>query len=516
MRAKIKHVVYLMLENRSFDHVCGWLYENDPQCIHFVSAKPPFKGASTDLFNFDGNSDQAKCPVINLKKYENGQLSREWTLDFLGEDPYHALSDGVRQLFFSNRQGYAQRATPDMGGFVWNNGMPGVMSTYTPEQLPVLNGLAKHFAVSDEWFCSMPSETDPNRAFALMGSAIGTLNNFQNDDEYAYWPYTPHRPSIWKVLWANGFRDWKIYNSVEWFKFVLTYHLFLRGQIPSVDEAIKRVNDGLETWLRQRYGAFDVQKRPDCNIADHDQFLEDAKAGTLPAFSFLEPVWIGDAGTTSYHPLGRLVPGERWLNKTYEALRNGPKWEETLFIITFDEHGGLYDHVPPPYAENPWPNDVGDEFHYDLMGIRIPTILVSPWIKKHTVFRSTTSVAYDSTSILATLLHWYGIPKSRWGLGARTRHAPTFEGVFLESAPRKDAPQLTPPYDRDFPPEGGVVADAPVNSLYRLITPRLVWALVGGRKSIGESRRIADDILTRASDLKSLKGMLDDLASRQD
>ena len=79
-----------------------------------------------------------------------------------------------------HRDGYAQRRKPDMGGFVWNNGVEEVMWSYTPQQLPVLNGLAAQFAVSDEWFSSMPGATDPNRAFAFTGSAMGTLNNFQN------------------------------------------------------------------------------------------------------------------------------------------------------------------------------------------------------------------------------------------------------------------------------------------------------------------------------------------------
>jgi len=81
----------------------------------------------------------------------------------------------------------------------------------------------------------MPGETDNNRAFAFTGSALGTLNNFQNGNQYIYWPFTPHRASIWKVLWANGVTDWKIYNSVEWMSFIHTYHLFLQGQIPTVD-----------------------------------------------------------------------------------------------------------------------------------------------------------------------------------------------------------------------------------------------------------------------------------------
>lgn len=496
MRSKIKHVVYLMLENRSFDHVCGWLYARGEDGINFVGDDRPFDGVSLDMVNVDpGSTDRKGDPrQVFVSKYKDGQLSDEWDLDFLPQDPYHDKSDVLRQLFFANREGYAERASPDMGGFVWNNGVDQVMWTYTPEQLPVLNGLAKGFAVSDAWFCAMPSATDPNRAMAFTGSALGQLNNFQNGTQYIYWPLTPHRQSMWKVLWSNGFTDWKIYNSVEWMSFVHTYHLFLQGQIPSLDAAVT-----------QNQASF---------IEGIDQFKKDARAGKLPAFSFLEPAWIATSGTTSYHPGADLVPGETALNEIYDALRAGPDWNETLLVITFDEHGGLFDHASPPYAVNPWPNDVNDGFRYDLMGVRVPTILVSPWIQEKTVFRSPTPVAYDATSFMATLLQWYGIPQARWGLGERVRHAPTFEGVFQLAAPRSDAPSLTPPYDRTFPRKGASGRGERVHGLHRLMAPRVVAALAAGKLNPQEINRVSNEILAGATDLKSLHAMLDSLAKR--
>ena len=102
-------------------------------------------------------------------------------------------------------------------------------------------------------------------------------------------------------------------------------------------------------------------------------------------------------------------------------MSEGPTWNETLFVITFDEHGGIFDHVPPPRAENRWPNDVIDGFRFDLMGVRVPTILVSPLIKRQTVFRSPTAIKYDLTSILATL-ELARHPES--ALGPRRAHPP--------------------------------------------------------------------------------------------
>lgn len=480
MRSKIKHVVYYMLENRSFDHVCGWLHEQGETGVHFIGSDAPFNGASTAYFNYDGDK---KVP---LSLWHDGKLSTEWTLDDITQDPYHDNSDVMRQLFEKDLSGYMNRAEPNMRGFIWNNGTDQIMKTYTPEQLPVLNGLAQHFAVSDAWFCSMPGGTDVNRAFSLTGSSLNMLNNFQNGAEYQYWPQAPHRPSIFKVLWSNGITDWKIYNSVEWMNFTFTAHLFLDGQIPSVD-----------------------QNKSD-HLASIDTFKQQAKSGTLPSFSYLEPIWIAMAGTSSYHPGGDLVPGEVALNEIYNALKDGPNWEETLLVITFDEHGGIYDHVPPPYAENPYPNDVQDGFRFDLMGVRVPTLLVSPWIKKNTVFRSETPVAYDSTSFLATLLHWYGIPKARWGMGERVKAAPTFEGVLLEPAARKDAPELTPPYDKNFPPKGKPNPGFPLHDLHRLMVPRLVWSLLGDRLGGVEAQKLSQEILAKANCLEDVHSMIKD------
>jgi phospholipase C len=480
MRTKIKHVVHYMIENRAFDHICGWMYETGAENIKFVGPDHPFQGASTELWNWDSQ----KKEKVFLSKYHDGVLGTDYNLDLPVQDPYHDNSDVLRQLFSPESPGYFERAKPDMAGFVWNNGAHNVMQTYSAEQVPVLNGLGKHFAVSDEWFCSMPGGTDVNRAFSLTGNALKQLNNFQNGTEYKLWPQIPHRPSIFKILWANGITDWKIYNSVEWMDFVFTYQLFCEGQIPTVDA--------------------DVSK----HVTDYDNFLADAKAGMLPAFSYVEPIWIAKTGTNSYHPGEDIIPGEVRVNEIYEALKASPKWDETLLVITFDEHGGIYDHVPPPYAENPYPNDCEDGFRYDLMGVRIPTMLVSPWVNENTVFRSTTDVSYDSTSFLASLLTWFGVPKSRWGLGQRTNHAPTFEGVLCRDTPRTDFPTFEPAYDKNYPPTGDTNTTAPVHDLHRMMVPRLLHAKLGDKVSPAEIQRRADHINQNATDTASLHKLI--------
>ncbi|NCD72469.1 alkaline phosphatase family protein [Mucilaginibacter agri] len=430
MRSKIKHVVYYMLESRSFDNVCGWLYEKDEGSINYIGSDEPFNGASTDNYNLDGDTK------VYTSKFNNGELSNEVELADQLQDPFHDNSDSLLQMFYNKEPGYAGKAKPDMGGFVKNNANHQVMLTFAPEQLPVINGLAKNFAVSDEWFSSVPGGTDINRAFSVSGSGLNRLDTWEGGSPYEYWPQYPHRQSIWKVLWNNGIKDWKIYNAILWLNHPFTYHLYLEGQVPSLDALIQKQANQFE---------------PTNFLDSIDNFKTQAQNGMLPAFSFLEPVWISPNGTSSYHPGADLVPAEVTLNEIYEAIKSGPDWESTLLVVTFSKSGGIYDHVSPPYATKPWPNDSVNDFNYDLMGARVPTILVSPLIKKNTVFRSGGKIPYDSTSFAATLLKWFGIPKSRWGLGDRMDQAPTFEGVFLEPEARTDAPTLSIPYDNKFP-----------------------------------------------------------------
>ncbi len=482
MRDKIKHVVYYMIENRSFDHVCGWLYSKNAP-IHVIGPDGPYKGVDPNFKNKLGNKEYA------ITKYNNGKLSKDkdFKLDLDKQDPYHDYSDVIRQMYSADVNDYYRRKTPDMGGFALNNGTPEVMLGYSPEQLPVLNGLAKHFAISDEWFCSMPGGTDVNRAFSLTGSSLGMLNNFQNGNLYTEWADQARRPSIWKILWSNGISDFKIYNSVEWMNCRFTYNLFLKGQIPYIDNIM-------------HVGNYCPQM---------NQFYDDAKYGTLAKFSFLEPIWVANAGSTSYHPGNDLIPGERSLNEIFNALQNSPQWEDTLFVITFDEHGGLPDHVPPPYTVNPFMNDQIQNFNFDVMGVRVPTILVSPWIKENTVFRSETGMAYDSTSILATLLDWVGVPRSRWGMGERVYQAPTFESVLSQKKVRKDKIKLTPPYDSLFPKDTKATARLPIHGLHELIVPRMV-AEMAPHLSRAERVKLAEEVLGAGS-LAEMHSMLNNI-----
>lgn len=424
MREKIKHIIVYMLESRSFDSVLGWLYDHYPDNVHWINAGPPFMGTSKTYTN---NANGKSWPVY---KYMNGKIDTTFNLDVPLIDPFHGCADSINQQWSHGYEDYWAKKVPDMGGFVANNCDGSVMVTYGPKQLSVLNGLAKEYAVCDSWFSAMPGGTDCNRAFSLTGSSFNITSTYEGGVSYQIFPSTPKRQSLFKSLWVNGVSDWRIYYSVKWLNEIFTYHLYLRGQIPSVDITV------------------------DDYVQPMEDFFKQAADGTLPAFSFLEPVWIAPEGSTSYHPTSNLVFAEKYLNKLYEAISNGPGWEQSLLIITFSKGGGLYDHVPPPASVNPWPNDKNNGFSYDVYGPRVPTIIVSPYIEAKTIFRSPDpEIPFSHTSIPATILSWFGIPKLRWGLGKRVEQDMTFEDVIQRDQPRHDLPKMVIPYDKTYPPE---------------------------------------------------------------
>lgn len=468
MRSKIKKIVYYMLENRSLDHVCGWLYENDIPSNFVGGNKFDYDGSNTNNYNLDSHRNK-----IFQSKYNKGNADSTTSsfLEFPTYGPGHDHANIMAQMFGPRYDiFYQNNISPSMGGYVIENKSEQTMQGFTPNQLTVLNGLAKSFSISDRWFCSFPGSTDNNRGFSLTGSCFGLIHNFESGYIYNNWPNVSHRCSIWDTLWSYGVTDWKIYHYSDWDGFCYTSQLFLKKHIKEVDE--------------------DIQRKTAKYVDKMEQFFLDAKNGTLPSFSFIETSWlVGNDGNqkvpaNSYHPVQDLVRGESDLNKIYEALRDGPDWENTLFVISFDENGGLYDHVPPPRLNNPYRGDkVLDDngadhiFGFDLLGVRVPTILVSPWIHEKTVFRPFDhEKVFDSTSFLATLLKWYGIEEGNWWLGERIKNVPTFESVFTLTQPRTDKPSFSPARNHEELP----LEKIQISDLHATFIERLIWHLGDG------------------------------------
>lgn len=457
----IEHVVFLMLENRSFDNLLGWLYQGEDRPKHIIAAPhkkdEPFHGLKPDTYFNHHPKDHARHYVKQGASHYNSPRT----------DPHEPHQHVNIQLFDlpENSTGQPEHGKPaTMGGFLkdyyYSHTGPlapacdepdpvgflakhlskpmtyepslEIMEAFTPQQLPVINGLAKAYAVSDQWFSSVPTQTMANRAFSVCGTSLAPLNDELTelvDNHGLVFGLVPgryHARTIWQTLSDNGYKkpsDWMIYyHSVEVTKFCLTQNAF---KIPDHHE----------------------------HVAPIEHFFKAAKHGRLPSFSYLEPAWYDVlppyTNGNSYHPPSNVLPGEVFLKKLYDALTHNPdQWRKTLLIITFDEHGGTYDHVPPPWgAVPPWgfgkpPHALEENFGFDRFGVRVPTLLISPWIDEATVFRSTTDMPYDHTSLIATILKWKGIPKESWNMGERVNHAPTFEGVLTRSTPRADHPKI--------------------------------------------------------------------------
>jgi phospholipase C len=460
----ITNVVMLMLENRGFDHLVGALYDEDPKNIYPVGSRPPMQNSSIENpINFDGlhnNPDFSNIPK------EGGPAVRInpvfGTLNVPEFDPGEPWAD-VNQQVFNTVEPPLPGATPNMQGFLANyqtqkdvtsEMASQIMQYYTPYSLPVMNALAKNYGVSDAWHCSVPSQTSPNRAFSLCGTSCGYVDNYDVAGVHPLHSVIFESSTLFNVLSNCGKEDdWKMYYRDDLLGITLTDLLFHE--------------------LHQ-YAGTD-------KVASYKTFEKDVKEGKLPAFSYLEPSWFNSEflglEATDYHPPYNVAPGERELAKVYDLLTTYKDWDTTLFIVTFDEHGGTFDHVAP--GSTIAPDDMRDwsNFGFDRLGIRIPTLLISPMIEKSTVFRSPNpDIPFDHTSFLKTILGWRGIDITGGVLGARAAIAPDFSGVLSNTAVNTEKVILHPPHG------SSEHLHSDLNDLQKFILPALAHTLTGHRR----------------------------------
>jgi phospholipase C len=431
---RIEHVVVLMLENRSFDNLLGWLY--DP-------ANPaPFN--QTPPANFEG---------VFGKNLSNPTLNRQAIPAGKGNDPTAPFPDPGETFEDVYAQIYGQKTTVaanavlkepprpcNMQGFVYNYGLknagnpgnaPIIMNGFTPSTLPVLSGLARYYGVCDHWFASIPTETLCNRSFAQAGTSSGYVNNDGGDGLL----FTNDTPTVFNLL-SDARKSWKVYCG-GW---TITSLVLLTQK---------------QVWpFALEPGHFE-------HVSD---FLADAeKPGGLPAYSFIEPNYIDSmfhGPENDMHPeshafqlFGRsnVEQGEKLVYDIYCAIRKSPDWDKILLLILFDEHGGCYDHVCPPTSkECPFaisPDGVaippnapgGTGFAFDRLGVRVPAIVVSAYTPQGTILNRT----FDHTSVLSTVVNCFGLPSGK--LGRRQEAAPDVsDGLTLPSA-RQDWPAVALP-----------------------------------------------------------------------
>ncbi len=416
---QIQNIVVVMFENRSLDNLCGWLYSKPgPQPSLYLPAGSPasYDGLSLGLWN-PSNAD-----------YFDGQPPTKVMIQ-QGTDNYQVPHPNAHETFdHVNVQCYGPKgpsANPQwpMQGFVLDYAttkppnVAEIMQAYSPAQFPVLSALAQNYAISDAWFCSVPSETIPNRAFLHSGTSNGNVVNGELDGDVPD-PLDFAGPTIFNVL--DPIASWRVYSDA------LLAPSLTRTFAPNL-------------W----------DHRFDSCFQGFDAFLNDCAKNSLPQYSFVEPRFVLDPN--DQHPPHDVSAGEQFLFRVWQAVSQSPAWNNILLVIMYDEHGGCYDHVLPPAGATPpdaASNPGKQGFRFDRFGVRVPVIVVSPYVQAGTVFRSNTSTPYDHTSILATLRDWLDIPNSPGATmltSARIKAAPTLEQVLTLASARVDKPTIAPP-----------------------------------------------------------------------
>ena len=508
--SRIKHIVYLMLENRSLDNVLGWLYPDGKRPDRVIAPlgnnQPDYNGLRPETYyNLGANG---------VRHWVRKGTRNSWVPECdPNEDYVH-----VNNQLFSSTSNPAPNQVAGMGGFYqdfagdsWRYGLDEVMQTYTPAELPVLNGAARHYAVSDAYFSSVPTQTNCNRAFAATGNSLApnpddgnALQAWVNNNMWSIgknWLYFNQR-TMFNVMADAGLQspdDWMVFASESWW--------FAGGKCFTRD-ILTQLSDS----------------KYDPHFDTIDTFYRLARTNALPSMCFLEPKWgygytrdgMGPQGN-DYHPPRNVAPGEQFVSDILDALRSSPGWNDTLLIINFDEHGGTYDHVAPPWhAAVPWgegsatpaPTLCEHGFGFDRYGVRVPLILVSPYIEANTVFRAGPATPFDHASVIATILTMMGIPRSDWRLGNRVQNAPTFESVLTRSTPRTDRPEIKPSAAALAAIAEEPAMDPPPSGLQREIASRMVREFLSRQPlAANASAAAGEDVYKALDEVRTLSGL---------
>lgn len=413
MTPNITNVFVLMLENRSSDHMLGHsdLTGTDAATVSPTRINGP---AATDANSYQGSlytvgtNPPATMPVDPGHEFQNvvEQLCGHG-VTYPPGGPYPLINNSGFVSDYATSQPGNQGGAPagDYGQ---------IMQGFTADMLPVLNALARSFAVCDSWFSSIPGPTWPNRFFVCAASSGGL----------------DHSPSISEILewetWAGfSFPHGTIFDALGKAKGGFGWRIYGGDDFPVVGGLA-----GIHHVEIQRYS----------------RFATDVSGASYPwAYTFIEPNYGDVLGGTyengnSQHSVDGVTNGEMLIKATYEAIRNSPHWETSLLIITYDEHGGFYDHVAPSAAvapddgsSNKW-NQYG--FDFKQYGVRVPAVIISPLIPADTIDHR----IYDHTSILATVEKLFGVAP----LTARDAAANTLLPLLSLSTPRTDAPTSLP------------------------------------------------------------------------
>ncbi|HEV2388768.1 MAG TPA: alkaline phosphatase family protein [Candidatus Acidoferrales bacterium] len=387
----LRHIVVLMMENRSFDHMLGSLKAENPAIDGLTGAE----------WNPDTTGTQIR--VQPLADYQ-GQLD---------PDPDHHFP-GVDWQIFGGQTGPNRQA--NMQGFIQDyyrqqqnvDQSHKILYYFTADKLPVLSSLARQFVVFNGWFSSIPGPTICNRAFAHYGTSFGQVGM-----DIFYWKTPPY--SIYERALLAG-RTARIY-----------YY------------------DGPSSTME----IVNLLKNQPKIFGTFDQFLADCKSGDLPDYSFVEPNYNdhdgpgGEELASDQHPDHNVQQGERFIGMVYNAIFNNEQlWNSTALLVVYDEHGGIYDHVVPPacipdgFSASADATGTAAPFAFNRLGVRVPAVLVSPWVHKGLVVPGPyqpNGRTFEHASLPATVMKWM---LANLDLNAL---APADRQKFLQATPREKA-----------------------------------------------------------------------------
>jgi len=272
----------------------------------------------------------------------------------------------------------------NQGGWMLSGMDPEAVHQFSPEQVPIHIALAQEFALFDNYHSSFPGPSTPNHLFIMTATAAGCTTTGQ---DYACTSGRKYpQKTIFESLAENG-HDWRYYyNDTSW-------NYFLE-------------------WFSTKEGA--------AGVVGYDEFYDRAAKGTLPAFSFVLPREGTNAttgqGSNDDHPCHDIALGELLIKQTYEAVRASPAWNRTLMLVTYDDTGGWYDHADIPTGA-PRPDDYpacSGTYDFQVLGMRAPTLLISPWVSKGKVIGDpdgpTPTSLYEHSSIAATVKSLFNLP----------------------------------------------------------------------------------------------------------
>lgn len=429
----IEHVIVLMFENRSFDHILGAMPGVDGVLDASGNVLPGLYNTMNPTTEpGDGNPS---TPPMAIVPSSNPDAPLPTEGDLIRHDFTHEFGDGMLQdLFGPGTLGVIEgvpQNNPSVTYPATNSGFlstvaynlqpaqpngPGAMTYFNWGSMEVFHELAKSFLVCDAWHCDMPGHTAPNRAFMHCGTT-GDLGI--DDDDAVGGTHMVNRTTIFERIQETG-QTWKMYwpgsnCDTNW----LNEQVFSQQYDP------------------QQPDAFNVTQVPIANL------FTDLENGTLPFYSFIM-CWNDVGPDTSMHPASQVEAGENMLACIYNALRASPYWTNTLLIVNFDENGGMYDHRGVPQTSPPDDDPSGSQpppvwtwyssytsrtysFDFSVLGVRIPVLLISPWLNA-----GICSTQYQTTSILRFLQDSLpnANPSDPYFLTQRDLNAPSIAPVF--------------------------------------------------------------------------------------